>query len=232
MIKYKYFYVIIIFKLLGIMLGMVQYDLTVPALGNKLNPYYHGTRGKNRVSITFNVDWGEGYIPGILNILDKKDVKATFFITGNWAEKFPGLLNEINSRGHEIGNHGYRHKNPVKLNNNQLQEHIRKNEDLIYAITDKKPNLYAPPYGEVNERIARIAASLGYRTIMWSADSIDWQRPAPELIVQRVINKIDDGGIILLHPTKPTLKALSKIIDKLRDRGFEAVIVSKLIQKR
>lgn len=230
--KNKVSYIIIIFLLLGLMSGMARYDLIVPALGDKLNPYYHGTRGKNRVSLTFNVDWGEDYIPGILKVLAAENVKATFFVTGNWAAKFPRLLKEINSQGHEIGNHGYSHKNPVKLNNSQLQEHIKKNEKLIYTITGQITNLYAPPYGDVNQKITEIATDMGYRTIMWSADSIDWQKPAPEIIIQRVINKVDDGGIILLHPTRPTLKALPEIIDKLRNRGFQAVVVSQLIQKR
>jgi len=230
MIKNKGYYIIIIFLMVGVFAGMVQNELVIPALGNRLEPYYHGIRGENRISITFNVDWGEDYIPGILKILESKNVKVTFFVTGNWAGKFTDLLRQISKEGHEIGNHGYSHKNPVQLSDSQLENHIRKNETLIYTITGKRTSLYAPPYGDINNRVTAIVSNLGYKTIMWSADSIDWQRPAPEIIVQRVVNKIDDGGIILLHPTKPTLQALPEIINKLKARNFKFITISELIK--
>jgi len=230
MIKNKGYYIIIIFLMVGVFAGMVQNELVIPALGNRLEPYYHGIRGGNRISITFNVDWGEDYIPGILKILERKNVKVTFFVTGNWAGKFPDLLRQISKAGHEIGNHGYCHKNPVQLSDSQLENNIRKNETLIYTITGKRTSLYAPPYGDINNRVTAIVSNLGYKTIMWSADSIDWQRPAPEIIVQRVVNKIDDGGIILLHPTKPTLQALPEIINKLKARNFKFITISELIK--
>ncbi len=229
-IKYKGYYIIIICLMIGIFAGMVQDELVIPALGNRAEPYYHGIRGKNRIAMTFNVDWGEEYISGILKILDNKNIKVTFFVTGNWAGKFPDLLRKTSKEGHEIGNHGYSHKNPVKLSDSQLKNNITKNETLIYSITGKRTDLYAPPYGDINNRVTAIASSLGYKTIIWSADSIDWQRPAPEIIVQRVINKIDDGGIILLHPTKPTMQALPEIINKLEARNFKFVTISELIK--
>jgi peptidoglycan/xylan/chitin deacetylase (PgdA/CDA1 family) len=107
---------------------------------------------------------------------------------------------------------------------------ILKNEDSIENIISKKTNLFAPPYGEVNQRISEIAASIGYKTIMWSADTVDWQRPSPEIIEQRAVNKASDGGIILMHPTKPSLQALSNIIDSLENKGYHFVTVSKLLE--
>ncbi len=228
--NFRGYYIFIIFLIIGMFMGMIQHDIIIPALGSKAHPYYQGIKGKNMISITFNVDWGEEYIPALLNILADENIKATFFITGNWAGKFPGLLKDIAEQGHEIGNHGYTHAHPVKLSENQFINHIKKNESLLYNLTGSKTSLYAPPYGEVNKRITKIAADLGYNTIMWSVDSLDWKRPAAEIIVQRVINKVEDGGIILLHPTRTTVEALPEIIKKLRERKFKFVPISKLIQ--
>ncbi|MFW5999014.1 MAG: polysaccharide deacetylase family protein [Halanaerobiaceae bacterium] len=222
-------YVIIICLFIGIIAGMVQNDLNIPVFNDSSTAYYHGIRGKNQISLTINVDWGEEYMASILKILADKNVKATFFVTGSWAGKNPEMLKQISELGHEIGNHGYSHAHPKNLSNQNLIELIKKNEELIYKITGKKTKLFAPPYGEVNERISKVANSIGYYTIMWSADTVDWQRPAPEIIVQRAVNKIDDGGIILMHPTEPSVKALSDIIDILENRNYKFVKVSQLI---
>lgn len=224
-------YMIVICFFIGIVTGMVQNELTVPIVTSPNRPYYHGVRGKDQISITINVDWGSEFIPGMLKVLDVKGIKATFFVTGNWVKKNSEMLKIIAQKGHEIGNHGYSHLHPTQLTNNSLVELIKRNEELIYEITGKKTKLFAPPYGEVDERISRVASSIGYSTIMWSADTIDWQRPAPEIIVQRAINKIDDGGILLMHPTNPTVNALGEIIEVLQQRGYNFVTVSELIGK-
>lgn len=174
---------------------------------------------------------GEKYLPGMLRILHENQVKVTFFVTGKWARKCPDLLQEMAAMGHEIGNHGYNHAHPKQLSNEALAKLIKDNEELIYKVTGQRTKLFAPPYGEVDSRITKVASKLGYDTIMWSADTVDWQRPSPDIIVQRVMAKIDDGGIILMHPTEPTLYALEDIINNLRQRGYEIVTVSELISK-
>ena len=177
------------------------------------------------------MDWGEEFIPGMLKIMEERQVRATFFVTGQWAQKNKELLKLMADKGHEIGNHGYSHQHPAKLSRDGLVELIKKNEEVIYQITGQRNNLFAPPYGEVDDRLSSIVNSIGYKTIMWSADTIDWQRPAPEIIVQRAVNKIDDGGIILMHPTEPSLAVLDNIIDILKQRGYKFVTVSQLIQE-
>ena len=111
----------------------------------------------------------------------------------------------------------------------KIKELIKKNEDLIFKITGYRTNLFAPPYGEVDERITAVASRLGYKTIMWSADTIDWQRPSPDIIVSRAVNKVEDGGIILMHPTEPSTTALPRIISRIEERGFNFVTVSSLL---
>ncbi len=224
----KYYFIFITF-MLGFIIALLQFQPILPVFeGNQ--PFYHGIRGKNQVSLTFNVDWGQEYIPGILKVLENNDIKATFFVTGKWARQYPGILKTIADKGHEIGNHGYEHKHPSSLNKDQLIDLIKKNEELIYEITGEKTDLFAPPYGEVDKRIVSIVEEINYKTILWSADTIDWQRPSPEIIVQRAVNKIEDGGIILMHPTEPSLQALDDIINRIERRGFNFVTVSQLIK--
>ncbi|MFW6287440.1 MAG: polysaccharide deacetylase family protein [bacterium] len=224
-------YIIIICFFLGIIAGMTQNELVLPTFSNPDNAYYHGIRGNDNISLTINVDWGTEYIPVMLKIMEEESIKATFFVTGYWADKNKDLLRRISEMGHEIGNHGFSHQHPLQLSNNQLVELIKKNEELIYQICGQRTTLFAPPYGEVDERISNVAKSIGYDTIMWSADTIDWQRPSPEIITQRAVNKIDDGGIILMHPTEPSAEALDDIIRLLRGRGYTFVTVSELIKK-
>jgi peptidoglycan/xylan/chitin deacetylase (PgdA/CDA1 family) len=222
-------YLIVIAFFLGIIIGMSRHELIMPTTGNPNTPYYHGVRGRDQISLAINVDWGEEYLPGMLRILRDKGVKATFFVTGNWASKYPDLLKEMATLGHEIGNHGYRHVHIKDLTREEIIALIEKNEELIRQITGQKTRLFTPPYGEIDQRITAVVSSIGYRTIMWSADTIDWQRPASVIIEERAVNKTDDGGIILIHPTKPTIYALEKIIDRLRGRGFSFVPISELI---
>lgn len=190
-------------------------------------PYYHGNAAKPQMSLTINVDWGEEYIPLMLKILEQKGVKATFFVTGKWASKYPGLVRQIQAAGHEIGNHGYSHAHPNQLTDGQLIEHLKKNEEIIQGITGQRTTLYAPPYGEYNKRVVQIAHEQGYRLIMWTADTIDWQRPAPEVIQERVLNKASNGGIVLMHPIQQTAQALPGMIDGLKAKGYQLVTVSE-----
>lgn len=224
-------YVLVIAFFVGISWGISGRELVLPVLNNSDGAIYHGVLGREQVALTINVDWGEDYLPGILESLARKNVKATFFITGRWAEKNPDLLKKIEEMGHELGNHGFRHYHPKKLSNQGIIDLIKNNEEVIYSLTNRRTELFAPPYGEVDKRITEIAESIGYKTIMWSADTVDWQRPAPEIIVQRALNKIGDGGIILMHPTAPSLLALPEIIDGIRKKDYNFVTISQLIQR-
>ena len=219
------------FLIIGMIWGISSEELSLPVIKNSNGAIYHGPSGHDKVSMAINVDWGGEYIPGILNCLDEKNIKVTFFLTGNWIEKNPDLLKEIVRRGHEIGNHGYRHYHLKNMAREDIIKLIKMNEELILNLTRVKTNLFAPPYGEVDKRITEAASSIGYETIMWSADTIDWQKPAPEIIVQRAVNKIGDGGIILMHPTANTLTALPEIISNITKKGYKFVIISNLINR-
>ncbi len=211
---------------LGYMLYQGQNGPRVSEAGS---PHYQGSTNQKMVSLTFNVDWGEEYLPQLLEILKEEDIKATFFVTGKFAERQPDLVKAIVKGGHDLGNHGHGHRHLKNLSNQELAQEITGGEKVLQGVSGQKPKLFAPAYGEVDERISRIASELGYEVIMWSLDTIDWQNPDVATIVKRVVPRIHNDAIILMHPTKPTVEALPQIIKQLKEEGYRMVPVSALI---
>ena len=193
-------------------------------------PIYQGAATEKKVAFACNVFWGEEYLPAMLDTFAKNDVHITFFIGGSWAKQYPELLKNIAASGHELANHSYSHPHPNALSKEKNQEQITRTEAAIEEITGQKTLLYAPPYGEFNETVLAAASELGYATIMWSIDTIDWRRPDPEVIHSRIMKKIQPGAIILMHPTDPTSKALPGIIAELQTKGYTITTVSDIIR--
>lgn len=209
---------------------VINFNPEPKAVFEDIKPYYHGPEAKSEMALTINVAWGQEYIPKMLQVLKEKEVKATFFFIGSWVKKFPELTEKVAEAGHEIGNHGYRHAHPNRLSRQELTDLVKKNEKLLKKVTGKKTDLFAPPYGEYNDKVVKIVDELGYKTILWTADTIDWQRPKPEKIIKRVTRDASKGGIVLMHPTAPTAKALPIMIDKLREKGYSLVTVTELLE--
>lgn len=193
-------------------------------------PIYQGSEKEKRIALACNVFWGEEFMPKMLDIFKDENIKITFFAGGTWVEDFPDLLKKMDAAGHEIGSHGYSHPHPDQLSKSGNLRDMQKAEKLIYDTIQKRPKLYAPPYGERGSAVLKAAEEQGYSFILWSIDTIDWQRPAPEVIVQRVVSKAHNGAIVLMHPTDPTVKALPAIIKQLKSEGYEFVKVGDLIK--
>jgi peptidoglycan-N-acetylglucosamine deacetylase len=190
------------------------------------------------LALTINVDWGEEYLPGILEALDRKQAKATFFVTGRWAKKNPDLVKEIVARGHELGNHGYSHPHPDQISVGANEEELVKTETIVKELTGIKTMYYAPPYGERGKSGLKAAQNLGYRTILWTLDTVDWRpESTPEVISKRILNPgvrfgirpQKEGAIVLMHPKENTLKALPNILEQLNREGFRCVTLTQLI---
>jgi peptidoglycan/xylan/chitin deacetylase (PgdA/CDA1 family) len=190
------------------------------------------------IALTINVDWGEEYIPGLLDALDQGQAKATFFLTGRWASKNPELVKEILARGHEIENHGYSHPHPDQLSEAANEQEIIKTETIIQGLTGQKTQFYAPPYGEKGISGLKAAQNLGYQTILWTLDTVDWRpESSPDIIVQRIVHPAvrfgvkpkKEGAIVLMHPKENTVKALPRILKELNQEGFRMTKLSELI---
>ena len=193
-------------------------------------PFYKGPPDKQQVALACNVFWGEEYLPAMLDALDRAGVKATFFIGGSWANRHPDLVKELAARGHELGNHSYSHPHPNSIGKQQNQDQILRTERLVAELTGVKTTLYAPPYGEFNDTVLTAAGEIGYTTILWSIDTIDWKRPPAETILARVLGKLHNGAIILMHPTAPTAQALPELLFKIQGKGFAIRPVSEIIK--
>lgn len=194
------------------------------------HPIYQGNPQKQAVALIINVAWGEEHLPAMLQILEQQKVKAAFFITGRWAEKNPDLVRQISRAGHELANHGYSDAGPASLPPQTLRQEIERTAQLLEQLTGHKVRYYSPHKGEINQTILHTAHALGLQTVLWSRDTIDWQRPAAQTIVERVVPRAQPGDLILMHPTEPTVAALQAIITGLRSRGLAVVSLSQLLQ--
>lgn len=188
--------------------------------------YYSGDREGGRVSLMFNVYGGAEYIPSVLDTLDAYSVKATFFIGGCWADDYTQTLREIASRGHELGNHGYFHKEQDKLSLAANKEEISRCHSLVQSLTGAEMELFAPPSGAYSENTVDAAESLGYKVIMWSKDTIDWRDHDATLIYARATEEIAAGDLVLMHPTEQTAQALPSVLAFYKEQGLVQSAVS------
>jgi len=184
-------------------------------------------------AITFDCAWGANDIPEILDTLKDSDIKATFFIVGQWAEKYPEAVKMIAQDGHDIANHSYSHLRMGTLERAKIQSEIMKCDDVLEKLSETKCDLFRAPYGDYNNSVLSEARKQGYYTIQWDVDSLDWKPGiSREEILQRIDMKIKPGSIILFHnDTKHTAKLLPEIITNLKGKGYRLIPVSQLIKK-
>lgn len=225
--KKKLMLVLVLMLLLVIFLATLK-KISINTM-NYYDPIYRGADDEKKIAFACNVVWGNEYLPDILRILKENDIEITFFIGGDWAEKYPEELKAIYNAGHELGNHGHNHKKQSQLNIEQNKQEILKAEEAINNVTGVKTLLFAPPYGDVNKTVTNCAEALGYKVIMWSIDTIDWNTKDYSKILERVEKKQHNGAIILMHPTEVTVKALPQMIKNLKDKGYEIVEVSEVL---
>ncbi|HHY14007.1 MAG TPA: polysaccharide deacetylase family protein [Thermoanaerobacterales bacterium] len=225
--------IFIVVVVLMIMFLVKTFSNIIPVFRfNSEEPIYKGDSESKKIAFACNVYWGNEYIPDMLNIFRKNDIKITFFIGGSWSRDFPELLKMIYDEGHEIGNHGYNHKDHTKLAFEENKMEIIRAEKQIEETTGNKTNLFAPPSGAYNKDTIKAAKELGYTVIMWSIDTIDWKKPGSQYIIDKVINNSHNGAIVLMHPVEDTLEALPSIIMGLKAQGYEITNVSEVIANK
>ena len=188
--------------------------------------YYNGDTSSNKVTLMINVYWGTEYLDDMLQILENNNVKTTFFVGGTWAVLNEDYLTKIYEAGHELANHGYHHKDHDKLDEAGNLNEISTTHKIIKELLDVDMNLFAPPSGAYDKLTVSCAESIGYHTIMWTRDTIDWRDHDANLIYQRAIKNAKGGDLILMHPTEATVQALPNIIDYFTENGFTLTTVS------
>lgn len=197
--------------------------------GESYAPIYSGRTETAQVALMFNVYENTDVVNGILDLLKSHNAKATFFVGGCWADDNNQTLKRILEEGHSLGNHGYFHKNHKKLTEAQNLAEIKNTHDLVLAITGYSMTLFAPPSGAFSVTTLKVAEKLGYRSIMWSKDTIDWRDNDVNLIIKRA-TAVDSGDFILMHPKAHTLKALPTILQFYFEKGISTNTVDELIK--
>ena len=195
----------------------------------------------NKVVLTFDDGPSRDYTPQILKILAEKNVRATFFLVGAQVEKYPEVARQIVDEGHEVGNHTYGHITVPHAPPTQLTSQIMRTNLAILQHAGRYPQYLRPPRGLYDMRLRRIAMLLGQELVLWSVSSQDWHpRTNSGIVAKRVIERTSSGDIILFHDSgsllkqegsnrRPTVEALSPIIDGLRDKGLEIISLEEFI---
>ncbi|MGS2776898.1 polysaccharide deacetylase family protein [Robertmurraya sp. GLU-23] len=210
------------------------YIQTTPAVHLKDLPptaIYKGHPDKPMVSFIINVAWGNEYLGPILETLKKNNVHASFFLEGRWVKENPELAKMIVEAGHEVGNHSYTHPDMKQISSAKIREEIVKTNEVIKATTGEEVVWLAPPSGSFREEVVKIASEYKLGTVMWSVDTIDWQKPTPEQLINRVMGKVHKGAMILMHPTDSTAKALDELIKQIKLEKYEINTVSELLSE-
>ena len=192
---------------------------------------YRGNENNKNVSLCINVYWGTEFLDEMLDTLKNYDVKVTFFVGGCWAAKNIDMLKKIYEDGHEIANHGYYHKDHKQIDYARNVQEIEYTHKLIKETLNISPNLFMPPSGSYGMQTLEAAEFLGYTTIMWSKDTIDWRDKDVSLITKRATKNLQNGDLILMHPTECTMLALENIVKTIQNNGFVLTTVSQNISK-
>lgn len=220
-----------------LLIALIFYAVNCPAIvgvtaTTRLLPIYSVETESKKVALTFNAAWDNSDIQQLIDILDEYDVKTTFFMVGDWVDKYPKSVKQLYEAGHEIMNHSDTHAHFSSLSTDSIIDDIKSCNDKIERITGVRPTLFRAPYGEYDDHVIAAVESIGMRAIQWDVDSVDWKGLSAEEIANRVTGRISPGSIVLFHSgAENTPEALPDIIEYLLGEGYEIVPVSELIIK-
>ena len=213
-----------------IVVGTVCFFPSVSGVSGVEGKAIYRGNSSDGVSLMINVYWGTDEVYGMLDVLEEYGAKATFFLGGSWADDNVACVKEIKEKGHEIGSHGYFHRDHDKLNYKENVEEIRRSVEFLSLAADITVTLFAPPSGAFNDDTLNAAESMGLKSILWSKDTIDWRDKDEELCFTRATKEASGGDFILMHPMAHTLKALPRILSAYREKGLRAITVSENLQ--
>ena len=223
------------FILLAVTLGLLvtQWlapDFVTAATSTRQLPIYCVEREFNTASLTFDAAWGNEDTQQLIDILERYQVKATFFVVGDWARKYPESVAALAAAGHEIMSHSNHHDHMTKLTAEEIKADLAASNESIAAASGVVPTLFRAPYGEYDDKVILAVRAMGMETIQWDVDSLDWKDLSAAEIEKRVLGKVGPGSIVLFHnAAKHTPEALPGIIEGLQREGYKLCRVSELI---
>ncbi|MBR6708754.1 MAG: polysaccharide deacetylase family protein [Clostridia bacterium] len=195
-------------------------------------PIYCVEKDSKVCSLSFDAAWGNEDTQQLIDILGKYNIRATFFVVGEWVDKYPESVKALHDAGHEVHNHSDNHPHMTELTEQQIIENVSACDDKIEAVTGVRPFLFRPPYGDYNDQVINTLRSMGHYPIQWDVDSLDWKESGTQDIIDRVLGKVQPGSIVLFHnAAKYTPQALPSVIEGLIREGYSFVPISELIYR-
>lgn len=201
-------------------------------VGDRELPIYCVETDRKQVALSFDAAWGNEDTRILMDILAKYNIKVTFFMTGGWVESYPDDVKYIAEQGHDLGNHSLHHYQMSTLSVSEIKDELQSVHDMVKELTGVNMELFRPPYGDYDNDLITTASDLGYYTIQWDVDSLDWKDYGADSIIKTVCNhkNLKNGSIILMHNgAKYTPQALEAVIEGLLNQGYEIVPISQLI---
>lgn len=214
----------------------VVITLVVTSVGTRaakrLLPIYSVDTPDKKIAVTFDVAWENSNTKELIQILKDNNAKATFFVTGDWCDRYPDDVRKFHEAGHEIENHSDQHPHVLGANVNDLIADTRECSRKIKMLTGEEPTLYRAPYGEFDDSLITTLDGMGMQVIQWDVDSVDWKKPSAADIKKKVLKGVKPGSILLFHnDLENTTEALPEILKELSSQGYKFVSVNELIFK-
>lgn len=182
---------------------------------------------RGKLALTFDDGPHPNYTAQLLDGLKKRGVKATFFVTGEHAELHPEIIKRMSEEGHCVGNHTYSHMQLKASNKEAFKQELIKTNEIITGITGEEVLYVRPPYGTWDKKFE---TELNMFPVLWSVDPLDWCSSNVSCITEKVVNKVKENDIILMHDYYDTsVTAALKIVDELLEEGFEFVTVEEIL---
>lgn len=234
--KWKRWSIIILFALItALFLWLEQFSpFSIFSTKETHTALVKGNPKEANIAITFNISWGDEKVYNILKQLELNQVQATFFVSGEWAERHPEILEEITEQKHEIGMMGYRYKSYLEQEIDQVRKDLYYAKEIFTKLGYDEVDLLRTPSGHFNKEIIELAEQQGYKVIHWNVNPNDWENPGTQVIIDHVMKETSNGDIILLHASdaaKQTANALKTILPGLQNKGFNFVTISELIHQ-
>ncbi len=220
----------LVFAVVGIFWVVNTPALVGVSASKRSLPVYCVQRDDKTVAVSFDAAWGNEDTQMLIDILDQYGVNATFFVVGDWVDKYPESVRALADAGNEVMNHSTSHAHFSKLSHNEIVRDVNLCSDKIEQITGVRPTLFRCPYGEYDDHVIQAVNSLGMTAVQWDVDSLDWKGISAEEIQRRVLDRVQPGSIVLFHnAAENTPEALPGILESLIANGYRIVPISQLL---
>jgi polysaccharide deacetylase family sporulation protein PdaB len=217
--------------ILSVVYATIAPGADVSAIARKRElPVYNVAADDKVIAVSFDAAWGSANTMALLDLLDDRGIKTTFFVVGIWVEKYPELIAEIARRGHEVESHSTTHPHMPQLSDDNMRRELATVASQIEAITGVRPKLFRPPYGDYNDRTILVARQEGYEVVQWNVDSLDWKNLGAQPMIDAATKKLAPGDIVLFHnDSKYLMDALPTILDYYISNGYRVIPVSQIL---